>query len=481
MVAAMGLTGAPAGQNLVGTSVGASGAALPHPAMALANGGMAPGDVYHPPLQYGGGSTTPFVGTRVAPATAPTPAAAAPVHSLNLNTGDVGQPTPTSFFPTTSPSPTTVPTALKPATQTSAPTGLDQSVPPRPNESGGVQGGPGTAGTPPAFTSPNGAQTAPAVGTPTGYNISQGIDTSVQSFMPTGVNAGTFQNIPLSETKGPAPQTYINSAEGQVQGPTQWNVTAPQTVAGQYANLMSKGNPAIQAAEESTIRANAASGGRNSLMAQNAATLAGSQVALSIASQDAQTQAQSGQYNANAANTFAQNMNQFVESMTSNQQSFDLGYAQLANQFNTNMATMYGQVVQGAAAASENVKQSLDTTQASVNSTMETMDKTFSQNVAETEMSNQFTNENAWTNYGMQVRASYLSSVNQQQTALMQTIASINANPNINSTQAAAGIQSAVSQFNSFMTMNNAYYSSMVPDSNTATYQAYDPNGWPNN
>lgn len=229
------------------------------------------------------------------------------------------------------------------------------------------------------------------------------------------------------------------------------------------------------------MRANAASGGRNSLMAQNAATLAGSQVALSIASQDAQTQAQAGKYNSDVANTFAQNMNQFVESMTSNQQSFDLGYAQLKNNFNAQMGTVYAQVVQGAAAASENVKQSLDTTQASVNSTIETMDKTFSQNVAESEMQNQFTNENAWTNYGMQVRASYLSSVNQQQTALMQTIASINANSNINATQAAAGIQSAVSQFNSFMTMNNAYYSAMVPGSNTATYQAYNPSGWPNN
>lgn len=299
--------------------------------------------------------------------------------------------------------------------------------------------------------------------------------------MPSGVNAGTFQNIPLTESTGPAAQTYINSVQGQAQGPTNWNVTAPQTVAGQYANLMSKGNPAIQAAEESTIRANAASGGRNSLMAQNAATLAGSQVALSIAQQDAQVQAQSAQYNANAANTFAQSMNQFVESMTSNQQSFDLGYAQLKNNFNVNMGTMYGQIVQGAAAASENVKQSLDTTQASVNATMEQMDKTFSQNVSETEMQNQFANEQAWTNYGMQVRASYLSSVNQQQTALMQTIASINSNPNINSTQAAAGIQSAVSQFNAFMTQNDAYYSAMVPGNDTATYQAYNPSGWPNN
>lgn len=299
--------------------------------------------------------------------------------------------------------------------------------------------------------------------------------------MPTGVNAGTFQNIPLQESTGPSPQSYIGSVQGEVTHPTDWNVTAPQTVAGQYASLMSKGNPAIQAAEEATIRANAASGGRNSLMAQNAASLAGSQVALSIAQQDAQTQAAAGKYNADAANAFATNMNQFIESMTASQQSFDLGYAQLKNNFNVNMGTIYAQIQQGAAAASENVKQLIATTQVNTNATLEQMDKTFAQNVAETEMQNQFANENAWTNYGMQVRSSYLASVSQQQTALMQTIAAINANPNINSTQAAAGIQSAVSQFNSFMSMNNAYYSAMVPGTNTATYQAYSPSGWPNN
>lgn len=470
MVAPMGLTGAPAGQSLVGAGVGASAASLPHPNGILAGGGDSPNDFYHSPK---GNVTDPDLYSAHTLTGQSTPAAASATPSA---------PTPTSFFPTT-------PAAAKSPSQTAQAAAPSALVPPVPNESAGARtsldatSSPsgGTAGTPPAFTSPNGAQTSPAIGTPTGYNVGQGIDTSAQSFMPTDINAGSFQNIPLTESTGPAAQTYINSVQGQAKGPTNWNVTAPQTVAGQYANLMSQGNPAIQAAEESTMRANAASGGRNSLMAQNAATLAGSQVALSIASQDAQTQAQSAQYNANAANTFAQNMNNFVESMTSNQQSFDLGYAQLKNNFNVSMGTMYAQVQQGAAAASENVKQTLDNTQASTNATLEQMDKTFSQNVAETEMNQQFTNENAWTNYGMQVRASYLSSINSQQTALMQTIASINANPNINSTQAAAGIQSAVSQFNAFMTMNNAYYQSMVPSSDTATYQAYNPDGWPNN
>lgn len=465
MAGSMGLTGAPAGQNLVGLNVGASGGALPHPSGAIANQ-VAPGDIYHPPKGLNGTSYTPQPVVRTQGLTSP----------VSVNTGDAAPPT--NYFPSAH-----VAAADSPATPVKPAAAPATSLPPAllPNESAGPRTTSLDGSSPPSFTSQNGAQTAPAVGTPTGYGVGQGVDTSVQNFMPSGINAGTFQNIPLSESTGPSAQSYINSVEGQAQGPTNWNVTPDQTVAGQYAKLMGGGNEAIQAAEETTMRANAASGGRNSLMAQNASTLAGSQVALSIATQDAQTQAQSAQYNANAANTFAQNMNNFVESMTSNQQSFDLGYAQLKNNFNVNMATVYAQVEQGAAAASENVKQTIATTQVSTNATLEQMDKTFSQNVAETEMQNQFANESAWTNYGMQVRASYLSSVNQQQTALMQTIAAINGNPNINSTQAAAGIQSAVSQFNSFMTMNNAYYSSMVPGSDTATYQAYNPSGWPNN
>lgn len=443
-----------AGQGLLGiNSVGASGAALPHPSTSISTGQTFDREVLDRPSTT---TTTSTTGTAT-PAMATSPVQVQmPIAKATTVTGAL----PATMQP---------PSGLLPSVTPTGPTSLD------------FNGNTASSGVPPYFTSPSGTQSAPAIGAPTGYNLGQGIDTSVQSFMPSGVDASTFQNIPLQETKPPDEQSYIQSAQSQTQGPTQWTVTPNQTVAGQYASLMSKGDPAIQAAEESTLRANAASGGRNSLMAQNAATLAGSQVALSIAQQDAQTNAQAGEYNANAANTFAQQMNSFVESMTASQQSFDAGYAQLKNQFSANMGSIYAQVLQGAAAASENVKQTIDATTVSTNATLEQMDKTFSQNVAETEMQNQFSNENAWTNYGLQVRASYLASINQQQTALMQTIAAINSNPNINSTQAAAGIQSAVSQFNSFMSMNNAYYAAMVPSNNTATYQAYDPDGWPNN
>lgn len=403
--------------------------------------------------------------------------------------------------PAPSPAPVT-PTGLKPPapqvhTLTSGSPGL---APPTTNDParpvGSATGGLAPSGTPstpspstsapasasaPGLTSPNGQQTVPSVGLPTGYNLGAGVPTSATSFMPTGISSDTFQSIPLPTATAPSAQTYITSLQGQVQGPTNWNVTPNQTVQGQYAALMKTGNPAIQAAEQQVIRQYAQSGGNNSLMAQTAAATAGSQVALSIASQDAQTNAAAGQYNATVANNFATAMNGYVANMTASQQAFDQGVAQLTNQSNANMRQLYGQVVQGAASASEAVQENLANAQTNINATMEQMDKTFAQSVQTAQMQNQFANENAWTNYGMQVRAAYLANVNQQQTALMQTIGAINANPNISAAQAQAGVQSAVDQFNAFMTLSNSYYTSMVPGNSVATYMPYNPDGYPNN
>lgn len=325
-------------------------------------------------------------------------------------------------------------------------------------------------------------QTAPATGSPQGYDITKGIDTSLSGLLPQGFNIGTLTNggtIPDAQT--PGANDYTNQEKGQLTGPSNWNVTAPQTVAGQYAALMANGgaNPAIQAAEQSVIRANAARGGANDLMAGTAASLAGSQVALQIAQQDAQVNAAAGQFNANAANQFAQQQNQFIQNATLSQQNFQQGVAMLKDQTNQSMQQLYAQVQAGAATASVNMKATLGQIQAQTNSTIETMDKQFAQSFDTLNLQQSFADQNAWTQYGMNVRTSYLASVNQQQTSLMQTIAEIRQNPNINQTQADAAIQDAVSQFNSFMNMNNAYYSSMVPSPGT-TSTNYNAKAWPN-
>jgi hypothetical protein len=325
-----------------------------------------------------------------------------------------------------------------------------------------------------------------------GYNLSSGVDTSASGLMPSGFSLSNLLSPttpPDATTPGAA--SYANQIAPNLTGPTPWNITAPQTVAGQYQSLMSQGNPAIQAAEQSTIRANAANGGNNSLMAQTAATMAGSSVALTIAQQDAQVNAAAGQFNASAANSFAQAKNQFVENATLSQQNFEQGVAMLKDQTSQSMQQLYGQIEGSAVTASINLKAGLQTIQANMNATLETMDKTFAQTTSTNATQEGYAQTNAAIGegynqananqaYGYNVRMSYLSSVSTQQNALMQVIASIQQNPNINTTQAQAGIKDAVDQFNSFMTMNNAYYAAMVPTASASNPAAYLP-GFPHN
>lgn len=342
------------------------------------------------------------------------------------------------------------------------------------------------------LTNPATHQSSPAIGTPTGYNIGAGMNTSTSGLMPSGFSMSDLLSptVPADATAPSAGQVTGQEAP-LLAGATPWNITAPQTVAGQYQQLMSSGNPAIQAAEQSAIRANAANGGNNSLMAQTAATLAGSQVALTIAQQDAQTYAAAGQYNATAANAFASQQNQFIQNASLSQQNFEQGVALLKDQTNQSMEQLYAQIKGSAVTASINLTAQLDTIKAQTAATLEQMDKTFAQTTStnatqeayaasNAAVGESYTQANAMQSYGMNVRLAYLSAVGNQQNALMNTIAAIQSNPNINTTQAQAGIKDAVDQFNSFMTMNNAYYASMVPTTAATNPAAYLP-GFPHN
>lgn len=344
---------------------------------------------------------------------------------------------------------------------------------------------------PASVTNPATGQSSPAVGTPSGYSNSTGINTSTQSLLPTDFNLGSLTGGSLPDAAAPSAGSVASQGASLQQAPTQWNVTPDQTVQGQYAGLMAKGNPAIAAAEAAVTRKYAASGGANDLMAAGAAGLAGSQVALQIASQDAQTHAQAGQFNAAAANTFKQQLNAFTDNAVLSSQNFQQGVAMLKDQSNQQIQQMYAQVEANAATQSTNLKATLATIQGQTNATLEQMDKQFSQNVASMGVQEQYnqrnasqseayTNQNAWTQYGMQVRMGYLNAVNTQQQSLMQTMGEIRANPNITAAQASAATTDAINQFNAFMTMNNAYFASMIPASPAANYTAYNASTWPN-
>lgn len=362
--------------------------------------------------------------------------------------GNAPAPTPTSLTPRA-----TTPTTMNTQPATAAVT----SPAPIPGLTGGV----------PIASAPN--VTNPA--TTASSDVSSGIDASFNNFNPanSGFSIGSIMGAgTIPDAASPTAASYTPGEASQLGGATNWNVTAPQTVAGQFAQDMSQANPAIQAVEQQTIRANAAHGGANDLMAQTAATMAGAQVGLQIASQDAQTNAAAGQFNASAANQFSQQQNQFIQNATLSQQNFQQGVAMLHDQTNQSFQQLYAQVEAGAATASTNVKATLDTTQASLKSTLAQMGQQFADTTSQAAQQEGYNVYNANTQYGMNVQLSYLSSVNTQQASLMQTIAQIQSNPNINTAQANAAIQNAVDQFNSFMTMNNAYYSSMMPASGTS-------------
>lgn len=224
-------------------------------------------------------------------------------------------------------------------------------------------------------------------------------------------------------------------------------------------------------------------------MAQTAATMAGSQVALTIASADAQTNAAAAQFNATAANTFATAQNTFIQNATLSQQNFQQGVAMLTDQTNQSMQQLYAQVQANTVESGVSLQSQLAVIQANTQATLTTMAQTFADTtstnatqegyaITNAGITEGYTQQNATQQYGMNVQMSYLSAVQTDQTNLMQTIASIQSNPNINATQANAAIQQAVDQFNSFMTMNNAYYSSMMPTptaSNPASYTGNFP------
>src|SRR6185437_14262814 len=159
-----------------------------------------------------------------------------------------------------------------------------------------------------ATTNPNGQDTWDAAtnGWTTPVGVTQGAE-----------NANGVQN---------EASTYQPSILGN---PTQVNVNAPQTVAGQIANIDNPNSPIMQAARTSALQQANASGLLNSTMAITAGNAAAYNAALPIAEQDATTYNNDAVTNASADNQFAVDNQNAINS---------------ANQFNANAQnTLTGQ------------------------------------------------------------------------------------------------------------------------------------------
>ncbi len=297
--------------------------------------------------------------------------------------------------------------------------------------------------------------------------VGSGTTTSASSLLPTPYTATSFGAQQPVTT--PSPNSYVAGYQAQAAGPTAWNVQPNQTVQGQYAQLMAAGNPAIQAAEQATLRSYAAHGGGNDLMAQNAAAMSGSAVALSIAGQDAATFAAAGQFNASAANTFNAQLNQFIGNAQLSSQNFQQGMSMLNAQTNQQMTLMAAQVNASAATASINLNSFQQQTAMSLNATLATMNAQFGLNSQAAIQSAGLQSQAAWQQYGMNMRLNYLGQISNLQGNLMNTIGQIQSNPNITATQAQGAVSDAINQFNTYLTQMNAFYGALMPQGSNTT------------
>jgi hypothetical protein len=138
------------------------------------------------------------------------------------------------------------------------------------------------------------------------------IMTAAAGSTPSAQSSTTVPQTTVTDTASssltPIPAAGSTSATGynasQLSNPTQWDVTADQTVAGQLNKILDPNSPIIQQALSQGQQLANERGLSNSSMAQTAAQSAAYQAAVPIANADAQTNAKAAGYNADETNQF---------------------------------------------------------------------------------------------------------------------------------------------------------------------------------
>ena len=141
---------------------------------------------------------------------------------------------------------------------------------------------------------------------------------------------------------GPDPRPA--AGKDQLQGPTAWDVNKKQLTSWQMNKLMQKGNPLMEAASEKARRNWEASGGQNSLMAEQAGELAMIQSAFQIGAADAATYARSAEFNAAMSNQFGLANNAFVYNSLLSEQNFKQSKVLLQEQIRGTLAGIDKQI-----------------------------------------------------------------------------------------------------------------------------------------
>lgn len=163
---------------------------------------------------------------------------------------------------------------------------------------------------------------------------------SVAQIDPNQFNPSTPVNAKMTPNLGTATIYNANQTTG-----TNWNVSAPQTVAGQVSGLIASNSPLMQQAATQAAQQQNERGLLNSSMAIGAGQAAVIGAALPIAQQDATTNANAANFNAGVANqtgqfnTTAQNAaNQFNTGALNTQSGENQQSLNTASQVNTAQA-----------------------------------------------------------------------------------------------------------------------------------------------
>lgn len=115
-----------------------------------------------------------------------------------------------------------------------------------------------------------------------------------------------------SSSSGSSGMPTFNLSSVATQGPTSWNVSKDQTVAGQLSSLLASDSPLMQQARTRAMQTAQSRGLLNSSMAASAGEAAMYDAAMPIATADAQTYGSAAQFNADAGNVFTRDSNAFA-------------------------------------------------------------------------------------------------------------------------------------------------------------------------
>lgn len=357
---------------------------------------------------------------------------------------------------------------------------------------GGTPGGVVTAPGAPGGTQPFMPGPAPGSGVPTWGTSTGNPNNASPPAAPSTVNVGGGTSTPGADwampdnirPTGDRPE-FLGETPADMPTATQWDVTAEQTVAGQFASIMDSSNPAFQVIQEQVRRAQAASGRQNSLMADRSVVMALAEVGFRMASQDAATYARSAEFNAAMRNQFGLAEQAFMYNAMLSDQNFRQGvmmlreqHAATIDQINADLRSRLAQI--GATATAE--IQIANNAQAN---NLALMDRAHGQALEQAEVNFQYgwtlneqgqnfaleqtaANANAQSflgaqQFNYQMQLNYLSEMGANGRQLLATIEGIGGNPNITAAQASAAIADAIRNYNAVNQQLSSAYALPLP------------------